>query len=1105
VGEPLAVADIHRHPLGAEQPGLAASGIVAYLGVPIFEGEGAMLGTFCIADRVARQWSDDDVATARDLAAVVATEIRLRQEAEALRRTAAALRLRERAIASTNDGIVIVDAAAEDYPIVYANPAFERLTGYPPEEVLGRNCRFLQGPDTDREAVERLRAALRADEPCQLELLNYQRDGTPFWSEISVTPVRDAEGRVTHYVGVQKDVTERYRANEALRRREEFYRALFENASDVVGLMDAQGVIRYMAPSVQRRLGYAPEEMVGRVGLEFVHPEQRGEIAARLAQVMSTPGPAPMTEMHMVHRDGSLRLFEAEANNLLHDPTVRGIVINSRDVTDRRRAAERARETEERFRLLVETLEDHAIVLLDPDGRVASWNAGATRIGGYTAEEVLGRRLVRSYPPEDQARGLPRALLQQALTGPARHEGWRVRADGSRFWADTLISAVRDDQGRLRYFAEVTRDLTERRRAEAELRESEALMRSVLEGISDPIFLKDVEGRYLLINSAAAAAMGRPADEVVGRTDREILPPDAARRIRAVDRGVIESGGSRTFEDTIVRPEGTVTFLTRRTARRDASGQVVGVLGISRDISERRVAEEEMKHQKEILQTVLDSIPLMIGFFDAQARFYHVNRYWEELLGWKVAEAGGRDLLAELFTDPGERREMAEFMLHGPQEWRDATVRVVGGGTAETSWAAVRLADGTSIAIGQDVTDRKHAEAALRDREEQLRQAQKMEAVGRLAGGVAHDFNNLLMVVGGHAQFLLRRVPEDDPGRWSLEEIRKATERAAALTQQLLAFSRRQVLKPQVLDLNSVVRGVGRMLERLVGENVELVTRLDPALGLVRADATQMEQVLMNLTLNGRDAMPEGGVLVVETSNAELTEEDARQFTYVVPGPHILLSVTDTGHGMDSDTLGRAFEPFFTTKPSGKGTGLGLSTVYGIVKQSGGYIWARSTPGAATTFSVYLPRVQAEPAPVPPPAAPAPEERDRRGSGTILLVEDAAPVRTLASRVLTDAGYTVLEAASGAEALEVAARAGAIDLLLTDVVMPGMDGTELARRLRAQRPEVPVVLMSGYTGEEVDRRLAIEESAAFLQKPVAPEELLRATREALEAARRGGR
>jgi PAS domain S-box-containing protein len=1103
LGEALVIDDIARHPLREQQPTLLESGVVAYVGVPLCEEGGEIVGTFCIADTAPRVWSDDDVRTVVDLAAVAATELRLRQEADALRRAASALRLRDRAIASANDGILIADALVEDFPVVYTNPAFERITGYTRAEILGRNCRFLQGPETDPEAVARMNAALHAREPCVVEILNYRKDGTPFWVEVSITPVRDERGKVTHFVGVQQDVTERHRAEEALRRREVFFRAIFENSGDVADLIDAEGVVRYVTPSVERFLGYRPDEMVGRNGLEFVHPAQREEVMGLMAEIAHTPGPGPVVDLQMVHRDGSVRIFEAQATNLLHDPAVNGIVVNSRDVTDRRRAAAQVRETEERFRLLVETVEDYAIVLLDPDGRVASWNAGAARIGGYAAEEVLGHPVSLFYPREDQARGIPDGLLREALTtGRARREGWRVRGDGSRFWAETALAVLRDDAGRLRFYAEVTRDLTERRRAEDELREGEALVRSVLEGVPDPIFLKDAEGRYLLINSPGAALVGRHPDEVVGRLDSDLFPPATAAAIRAEDHAVMESRQSRTFENTVELPGGRTTFLTHRAPRFDAHGNVVGMLGISRDITDRRVAEEELRQQKEILQTVLDSIPLMIGFFDAQARFYYVNRYWEDALGWRVDEAGGRDVLADLALDPRDRAAMAEFLLRGPDGWHDATVRVAGGGVAETSWAAVRLADGTHIAIGQDVTDRKRAQAALRDREEQLRQAQKMEAVGRLAGGVAHDFNNLLMVVGGHAQFLLRRAAEDDPGRWSLEEIRKATERAASLTQQLLAFSRRQVLKPHVLDLNSVVQGVGRMLERLVGENVELVTRLGPALDPVLADATQMEQVMMNLALNARDAMPEGGVLVVETANAHLTEEDARLHSYVAPGPYVRLTVTDSGHGMDEDTLRRAFEPFFTTKPSGKGTGLGLATVYGIVKQSGGYVWASSTPGAATTFSVYLPRAVAEAAP-PAPAPAPPPERERPHSGTVLLVEDAVPVRTLASRVLSDAGYTVLEAGSGAEALEVAAHAGPIDLLLTDVVMPGMDGTELARRLRAQRPHVPVVFMSGYTGEEVDRRLAIEESAFFLQKPVPPDELLRGVREALEAARGG--
>ena len=393
------------------------------------------------------------------------------------------------------------------------------------------------------------------------------------------------------------------------------------------------------------------------------------------------------------------------------------------------------------------------------------------------------------------------------------------------------------------------------------------------------------------------------------------------------------------------------------------------------------------------------------------------------------------------------------------------------------------------VSVGRDNTER-------RTLEERLRQAQKMEAVGRLAGGVAHDFNNLLMVIRGYTELLLGRLDPSTPLRRNIEEIQKAADRATSLTRQLLAFSRQQVLEPKVLDLNAVVAGVEKMLRRLIGEDIEVVTALASELGQVKVDPSQIEQIILNLAVNARDAMPQGGALTIETANVELAEAYARQHTSVQPGSYVLLAISDTGCGMDAGTQARIFEPFFTTKEKGKGTGLGLATVYGIVKQSGGYIWVYSEPGHGTTFKIYLPRV-AEATPVqevgqafsPPPA----------GSETILLVEDEDGVRKLGREFLESTGYTVLEAQNGAEAIQVANRhMGLIHLMVTDVVMPQMSGRELAHRLAPVRPEMKVLYMSGYTDNAVVRRGILDRGTAFLQKPFPLSGLARKVREVLE-------
>jgi signal transduction histidine kinase len=385
---------------------------------------------------------------------------------------------------------------------------------------------------------------------------------------------------------------------------------------------------------------------------------------------------------------------------------------------------------------------------------------------------------------------------------------------------------------------------------------------------------------------------------------------------------------------------------------------------------------------------------------------------------------------------------------------------------------------------------------ARKQLEDQLRQAQKMESVGRLAGGIAHDFNNLLTIIAGYSQLGLELVSPKDPVAGHLGEIKRAADRAAELTRQLLAFSRRQVLSFQVINLNAIVTGMDRMLRRLIGEDVELETRLAPGLGRVKADPGQIEQVIMNLAINARDAMPWGGKLTLETRNVELDEKYAASHASVKPGPYVLLAVSDSGAGMDKEVLEHIFEPFFTTKEQGKGTGLGLAMVYGTIKQCGGFIWVYSEKGKGATFKIYLPLVEEG---EEGEATQAVEERPLTGTETILLVEDETGVRGLAEQVLADYGYRVLAASRGEEALRLAAQSdGPLHLLLTDVVMPGMSGRELAERLHPSKPGLKVLYMSGYTDEAIVRHGVLEEGVEFLQKPFTPQALARKVRQVLD-------
>jgi two-component system, cell cycle sensor histidine kinase and response regulator CckA len=513
----------------------------------------------------------------------------------------------------------------------------------------------------------------------------------------------------------------------------------------------------------------------------------------------------------------------------------------------------------------------------------------------------------------------------------------------------------------------------------------------------------------------------------------------------------------------------------------------------------RRQADAALRAQQELLRTVIDANPNRIFVKDWDGRFTLANQTVAAIYGTTPEALLGKtdaELNPNRAASDAALQDDREVMESGRSKFiAEETVTDLAGQPRWFQTVKVPIAgrDGTRrhvLGVATDITERKQLE-------EQFRQAQKMEAVGRLAGGVAHDFNNLLTAILGSADLVLDGLGPGGAEREEVEEIRKAALRAADLTRQLLAFSRQQVFTPTVLSLNDVVANMNKLLRRLLGEDVELRTALAEDLASVKADPNQLEQVILNLAVNARDAMPGGGRLTIETQNIELDEAYARRHLAGQQGPHVLLAVSDTGVGMDAETQTRIFEPFFTTKETGKGTGLGLATVYGIVRQSGGSIFVYSEPGKGATFKVYLPRVTEAVAPVAPaPAAPA----SVRGTETVLVVEDDATIRNIVRKVLTAQGYAVLTASDGHDAERVAsAHAGAIDLLVTDVVMPGLNGRQVAERLVAKRKGLRVLYLSGYTDDAIVNHGVLDPGVAFLQKPFTPTVLARKVREVLES------
>lgn len=737
-------------------------------------------------------------------------------------------------------------------------------------------------------------------------------------------------------------------------------------------------------------------------------------------------------------------------------------------------------------------------------------NEAAVRSYGYSREQFLALTVADIRPAEDVAawrEWISKAPLTDR-TMVVRHR----KRDGSIIVVEVRSNAIvyRGRPARL----VMAGDLTDRRRAEKEitdlnqrLRERVAELETLLNLLPVGIAIsEDRECTRVRANSALARLLGIPADANASvtapaeerppyklfRGGRE-LTPDEMPMQAAASRGI----ASDNVEVDTVFPDGRrIGFLTSTAPLFDQEGAPRGCITSFLDITARKQAEAQLREANQTLRALIEASPLAVVAMDFDGNVRSWNRTAQQMFGWTEQDVLGQQFPAvpenddEFFRANLKRARHGET-LSGIERQR---LRKDGSLIDVALWNAVQR-DASGVPVGvisviADITQRKHLE-------EQLRQSQKMEAVGRLAGGVAHDFNNLLTVVTGFSQLVIDSMNPQDPLRAPLEEILKAGNRAAGLTNQLLAFSRRQMIRPTVIDINRVIADMERMLRRLISEDIELVLQLAPGLRSVRADLGQIQQVVMNLAINARDAMAEGGRLQIETSNVELRAIDLTAHPELRRGHYVLLSFTDTGEGMDETTRSRLFEPFFTTKGLGRGTGLGLSTVYGIIKQNGGDIAVWSEPGRGASFRIYLPGLSAEPEPVHEPGIQAVQ---RGASETILLVEDEPGLRNMVRQVLGAQGYRVIEACDGRDALRAYRELSKpIDILITDVVMPHMNGQELARQLTVLQPDLKVVYISGYAEPVLARYGVGNEGVTFLQKPFTPGELRRTVRDALGA------
>jgi two-component system cell cycle sensor histidine kinase/response regulator CckA len=995
-----------------------------------------------------------------------------------------------RVITQTKAGYFLIDRAGR---FVQVNDAWLGMHGYESaEEVIGRHFSLTQVEGdlpASREIVETMLAGGPVPDG---EFSHRCRDGSIGYHTFTLSPVFE-QGEVVGLEGFLIDTT-------GLKRAEADHQTLFREMLDGCALheivCDEQGApvdYRFLAvnPAFENMTGLKANDIVGHNVLEVLPGTERhwiqtyGKVALTGVPVFFESYHAPLGKH-----------FQVTA----FQPALHQFACIFTDITERMKAEERLRLTQ----ISVDSALD-MIAWIGADGRLLYVNDAFCSGHGYSQEELLGMTIF-DLDLEMSAEAWPDQWRRDRERGAATFEVTHRTKGGEIFPLEVVSYFVERDGEEINVgFA---RDVAERKRAEEALLQEKIFTDKLLNAPRDTVFLFDpATGKPIRWNQRFSEVCGFSDEEIAGMTaPDDFYGEDDLEKAKTLI-GKILAEGQGVVELSLVTKTGTrIPFEYAASMVETTDGKSL-FLSIGRDITEREQAERALRESEEKFRSSF--MTGLDAFYIAtleEGRFVEANAVFEDVFGYSREEALSKTSLElGLYDDPADREKMVSALkAQGFVRDLELKGRKKGGETVVTSLSAsILVVDGKPHILGviRDITERQRAEEALRQAEDQLRQSQKMEAVGQLAGGIAHDFNNLLTAVLGYSDLVLAS-PEltGSAARGDVEQIKHAAERAAALTRQILAFSRRQALTPAVVSLNDILAGMEPLLRRTLGEDIDLVGLQHPHLGHVEVDVHQFEQVLMNLALNARDAMPQGGRLTVETGNIELDEEYCRTHPDATPGKYVMLSVSDTGVGMDENTMAHMFEPFFTTKAPGEGTGLGLSTVYGIVKQSGGSVFVCSEPGKGTKFKLYLPQT-ASPVEKEVPASTV--EVSQEGNETVLVVEDEVPVRKLVERVLGGLGYRVLSAGTADEAVRIAKEVdGRLDLLLTDLTLPaGMQGNELAGEFLIAMPDLPVIFMSGYARGSIAHTGGLDGRANLLEKPFAPENLARMVRMALDVQR----
>ncbi len=964
-GEALIVYDTLTHPLTRNNPCALQNGWRSYAGVPVKSPGGDVLGAFCVADHRPRRWSERDTGVLRRMASIAEAELGNRSRQSLLER----IRFAEVPApmwifdAESHRVIAVNDAALQKYE--YGRDEFLtlRLEDLRPEEDVAKLKARLRRASSGFEHVGSARHRTRSGRLIDVDISTY---------EVMVGSRRCFAAMALDVTAQRRAQEEQQRAVQALRDSEQLFRALFENAAVGIAVGTSDGRLLACNPALQRMFGYTEDELRNRTVEDITHGDDRDEVRRTLKQLFSGSVERVEIEQRYICKCGAIKWARVVLSPVQQrtDGQTQFVAIVE-DITQVKLLAEEGRQRESYFQSLIENASD-VVTILDAHGTITYVSPPVERMLGYSSSELVGKPAVALIHPEDQA-------AVGDLLGRSGLEKGDVCSVSFRF-------LHKDGSWRC----------------------------------------LDATGRNLLADPAVHGIVVNTRD-----TTAEWLVEKRLRHVTATSPAALFA---MTLKDGVMIDVWVSESLKQLTGHD---------LAATRDLA-----------------------------------WWVDNLHPDDRLSMEAA-------VRQLYTTGEMSHEHRFLCADGTYKWIRAQMRILSD------------AGGAPVEIVGSLADASE----FRRLEAQLRQAQKMEAVGRLAGGIAHDFNNILTAINGHTELVLADLAEHDPMRVDLQEIRRSADRAAALTRQLLAFSRKQVLHPEVLDVAVVVRDMERMIRRVVSEDIQVVTNATEGENWVQADRGQLEQALLNLVVNARDAMAEHGTIHVEVRQATFTDPVSRDRELVPAGAYVSLSVQDSGSGIPPEILPQIFEPFFTTKEAGKGTGLGLSTVYGSVRQSGGYVWVDSAVGAGTTFTIQLPAVSA-----PTPSAESRPDATMpvaRGAGTILVCEDERAVRQLTSRMLQKQGYRVIEAANGGEALLIARNTSVtVDLLLTDLVMPHMSGCELAAEIRTLHPEMHVLYMSGYSSDALPGG-ALAAGTPFLEKPFTLAELAQGVRETLSMSTPG--